>query len=255
MTADYKQEEHLKKRILELAKKAYNNGHYTFTNFLSAMEQELFFSVVLEIEHVPYTCYGGNADCERRMIRFQDIESLGYEEKFPIICIEVRPLLKKFSDIFSHRDFLGAVMNMGVERDMIGDIFVKEKEGYLFCHENIGTYIMENLDKVKHTHVTCKMIDGEHLRSYTNLEEEELILSSVRIDGLLAKLYHLSRSQSIELFREKRVFVNGRLCENNSYMMKDGDIFSVRGYGKCQYMGIRYETKKGKCCVTVSKYL
>ena len=70
-------------------------------------------------------------------------------------------------------------------------------------------------------------------------------VSSELIDGVIAKLYQMSRSTSIEHFRLKKVFVNGRLCENNSAILKADDVITVRGYGKFIYRGVSYTNKKG----------
>ena len=86
------------------------------------------------------------------------------------------------------------------------------------------------------------------------IEQIAVLSASERIDGIVAKVYNFSRSQSIELFRGKKVYVNSRLCENNSYLLKNGDTISVRGYGKFVYNGVEYLTKKGKLSVKVGIY-
>jgi RNA-binding protein YlmH len=65
----------------------------------------------------------------------------------------------------------------------------------------------------------------------------------------------MSRSESVELFRAKKVFVNGRLNENNSGQLKPGDKVSVRGFGRFKYMGVSGETRKGKLNVDVAMYV
>lgn len=82
--------------------------------------------------------------------------------------------------------------------------------------------------------------------------EEKLIqISSARTDALIAGVYHLSRTESNELFREQKVFINGRLCENNSRALKEGDQITVRGYGKFAYEGEKGISRKGKVNVRV----
>ena len=83
----------------------------------------------------------------------------------------------------------------------------------------------------------------------------KLIVPSMRLDVIVAKLCHLSRSQSIALFREKKVFVNGYQMENNSSTLKEQDVVAVRGYGKFICDGISGETKKGNLNIQVSKYV
>lgn len=247
--------ERLKKRLLELAEKSYRNNQYVFTNFLNMAEMNAFYEIEREIAYVPYTVFGGAEQCERVMIRFGSEEFLGYEEPFPICCIQAEPLIEKFADQFTHRDFLGAIMNLGIEREIVGDIAVKGKKAYIFCTEKIAPYIAENLVQVKHTSMNCKILEEIPEILKPTLEKREVTAASERIDAVLGKLCNLSRSQSVLAFREKKVFVNGKQCENNSYQLKNGDVVTCRGFGKFVYEGRKYETKKGKLCVEVSVYV
>ena len=86
------------------------------------------------------------------------------------------------------------------------------------------------------------------------MEEIAVLTASERIDSIVSKVYNVSRNQSVDLFRGKKVYVNSRLNENNSYILKNGDIISVRGYGKFIYQGVGYETKKGKLSVKLNVY-
>lgn len=242
----------LKKRFVELAEKAYRNNQYLFTNFLNMAELNAFYEIQKEISHVPYRVFGGAPNCERQMIGFGSEELFGYEEPFPIRCIQAEPLIEKFADDFSHRDFLGALMNLGIEREVIGDIALQGKKAYIFCTERIASYLAENLTQVKRTSMRCTVLLEIPEILKPQLERREVTAASERIDAVLGKLCNLSRSQSVLGFREKKVFVNGRQCENNSYVLKKGDIVTYRGFGKFIYEGIKYETKKGKLCVEVS---
>ncbi len=244
----------LKKRLAELAEKSYRNNQYVFTNFLNMAEMNAFYEMRNEISYVPFTAFGGTDNCERQMLRFGSEELFGYEEPFPICCILAEPLLEKFADNFTHRDFLGAIMNLGIEREVVGDIAIKGKKAYIFCTEQIAPYIAEQLVQVKHTSMKCQILEQAPEILQPTLEKREVTAASERIDAVLGKLLNLSRSQSILAFREKKVFVNGRQCENNSYQLKAGDVIACRGFGKFIYEGVKYETKKGKICAEVSVY-
>lgn len=242
------------KRLQELADKSYQNSQYLFTGFLGLSELDLYYKIQREISYVPVTAFGGTSDCERVMLRFGSEELCGYEEPFPIICLEIKPLVEKFGELLNHRDYLGALMNLGIERSTLGDIIIIEKTAYLFATEKMAQYIMENLDQVRHTHVSCKVAEHVPETTIVNLERKSLLVSSERIDLVIAKLCNFSRSQSIALFQAKKVFVNGRCYENNSATLKPDDRVSVRGYGKFIYRGMQYETKKGKLSVDVDVY-
>lgn len=244
-----------KKRLIELANKSYSNSQYVFTSFLSMSELDCYYQIEREIAYVPVTMFGGTKDCERVMLRFGSEELCGYEELFPITCIEITPLIEKFGEVLSHRDYLGALMNLGMERSTLGDIIIIDKTAYLFCTEKMAPYIIDNLNQIRHTHVRCR--EAEHIpqSTITKIERKNCLVSSERADSVIAKLYNMSRSQGVELFRAKKVFINGRLNENNSGMLKTGDRVSVRGYGKFIYQGTAYETKKGKLSVEVDVYV
>lgn len=248
------EEELIKKRFRELADQAWQRGSYTFTGFLGLSEMSLFYEMEREVSFVPYSVFGGSEDAERAMIRFGDEEVFGYKEEFPIVCIRMRPLQQKFADHLSHRDFLGALMNLGIDRSTLGDIIIRENEGYLFCTGAIAPFIVENISRIKHTSVICEITEKPPKERWEDLKEIKIQISSERIDGILARVYHLSRSDSAELFRQKKVFVNGRLCENSSRMLKTEDRVSARGYGKFIYTGQQSVSKKGKLNAKVLVY-
>lgn len=242
------------KRLAELANKAYTEGRYLFTGFLSLAELNVFYQTEREFSYVTVTAFGGTEDCERVMLRFGDEVLCGYEEPFPIACVEIAPLVEKFSEELNHRDYLGALMNLGIERATLGDIVIIGKHAFLFCTEKMSSYIVTQLDKVRHTSVRCEIAKEIPESTVTRQERTTFQVNAARADSVIAKLYHLSRSESVELFRAKKVFVNGRLNENNSGQLKPGDKVSVRGYGRFTFVGISGETRKGKLNVEADVY-
>lgn len=74
--------------------------------------------------------------------------------------------------------------------------------------------------------------------------EEEFVVSSNRCDAVVSKAYRLSRTQSAELFRAGKIFVNGRQYDRNSGILKAQDIVSVRGFGKFVFRGFYRRRKK-----------
>ncbi len=244
-----------KKRILDLANRCDRSGIYTFSDFLDINEQAIFLGMEPELSFVPYTLFGGGDDCERRMVRFGSPETLGYAEDFPIRCLTIRPLTQKFADDLTHRDFLGALMNLGITRDVLGDIIIRDNIGYLFCEESIAGFLAEHLDKVKHTSVTCTVETECPTAAKPTFSVEEMVVSAARCDSVVAKAYNLSRSESVRLFAAKRIFVNGRQCESPGSVLKEGDVISVRGFGKFIFDGVLAETKKGRIRVKIQRYL
>lgn len=247
-------EELLKKRLRELAQKCYRNNQYTFTGFLSPADMVCFYELERELSFVPHTVWGGSGLCERVMVRFGGAQELGYEEAFPIVCIQISPLAAKFADDLSHRDFLGALMNLGIERSTLGDILLVENVGYLFVLESMADFIMENLGKVRHTSVTCQRAERIPDFAVTDTQELKIQVASGRIDAVLSKVYRLSRSGALDLLRQRKVLLNGRLCESGSVLLAQGDRVSVRGYGRFDYLGEQGLSRKGKTNAAVLYY-
>lgn len=249
-----KEQLQLKRRLRDLADKSYRQNVFTFTGFLGLAELEIYYGMERELDFASPALFGGTEGAERKMIRFGSPEELGYEEAYPISCIYAKPLMLKFAEALSHRDFLGALMNLGIERSCIGDIRIGQEGGYFFCQSSMAAYICENLAQIKHTHVSCAAVEQMEELEADKPEEEEIQVSSLRIDGCLSKVYRLSRTESLALFQSARVYVDGRLAENNSRLLKAGETVNVRGYGKFVFTGIKYETKKGKLCLGIQVY-
>lgn len=252
------EEQMLKARFKDLATKAYKQNIYTYSMFLTPAEMVLLDEIRNDISYIDFETFGGNEVCERQMVRFGSERLFGYEGEWPISIICVEPLIEKFSDDLNHRDFLGAVMNLGIDRGVIGDILVKEnKRAFIFCQDSISQFIMDELVKIKHTNVKCRLItnDGDMSELVPELVDVSCIVAAPRFDAIVAALIKCSRNEALNLFRAKKITLNGRINERNSMTLKEGDIFSVRGYGKFKYCGSGNETRKGRIYIHVKKYV
>ena len=151
-------EQFLEKRWMELAKRSYEQSCYTFSEFLDESQLSFFLQVMKRNQYIAFTTFGGYDESERQMIRFGSADIFGYEVPFPIAAIHIKPLIAKFSDELSHRDFLGAIMNTGIERDIVGDILVQNNECYFFCTEKMAPYLLGEIKTIKHTHISCQLV-------------------------------------------------------------------------------------------------
>lgn len=249
-----KEIQQLKSHLKDLADRSYRQNFYCFTDFLGLGEQECLWGMEKELCGYRYQLWGGYEQAERKVVRFGNKEELGYEEDYPIACIHIAPLQAKFADALSHRDFLGALMNLGIERGTLGDIRVVDKEAYLYCLSNMAEYICEHLSQVRHTSVRCTLVAESADVPQEEPQELEVQVPSLRIDVCLAKVYNRSRGEILEAFQGGRVYVDGRLCENNARQLKGGETVNLRGCGKFIYTGERRETRKGKLSVKILVY-
>lgn len=245
----------LRKRILELAEKSYRSGRYLFTGFLSPGEQSVCIDALTQNGFLQYDSFGGTDMAERAVIRLGSEEEMGYAGDYPISCILIEPNLAKFAEELSHRDYLGSILNLGIEREVIGDIIIRDKKGYVICLSRMAAYIAENLTKIKHTYVKCKVTEEMPEALAPVLENYILSVSSERCDIVISKLYNISRNDSLNLFRGKRVCINSRIEESGSRNLKEGDVVSTRGFGKFLYHGVQSVNKKEKLRISVDKYI
>ena len=245
----------LKKRFRELARKSYEGGYYIFTDFLGLMEQAIFSEARETFKEVKYTAFGGAASAERVMIRFGDPEELGYSEDFPIVAIKAEPSAPKFADKLTHRDFLGALLNLGIERCVLGDIPIIDNVGYIFAKRDIAPFIVSELTRVKRTDIKLSITDTLPEGELYKTERRRIQAVGERVDAVVAKVFSISREESLSLFKKRLVFIDGKQCENNSYIPKSGEIISVRGYGRMIYRGYETTSKKGKLNIEVDLYI
>ena len=248
----------LQKRISELATRAYTSSLFTFTDFFGLLEQDVFRSVETKLPRgVKYTLFGGAEGTERVMVRFGDVEELGYEVPFPIVMLRIAPKAPKFAEKLSHRDVLGALMHLGMEREMLGDIILRDEgqEIFVFCHEKIAPFIESELTTIRTTPVRVE--EAEELPSGELYRTEAITVKAMseRLDGVIAKLYSLSREEASGYFSRSLVFVEGRCISSPSHIPKSGERVSVRGLGRFIYEGYVSDTKKGKMNIRVLKYI
>lgn len=245
----------LKKRFKELANKSYNAGIFVFTDFLGLAELSTFSEIKKEISFVEFKEFGGAEGTQRVMIRFGSPGDVGYEIPFPISIIKAEPVSMKFADKLTHRDFLGAILNLGIERSTLGDIVIIDNVGYFFAKEDIADYIVSSLSKVKHTDMKLKIIEELPDCDLYKTEPRRIQANGERLDAVIAKVFGMSREDSQTLFKKKLVFADGKNIENTSYIPKSGEVISVRGFGRMIYRGCDSFTKKGKMNITVDLYV
>ncbi|MCI6061443.1 MAG: YlmH/Sll1252 family protein [Dorea sp.] len=249
-----KEESMLQKRLIELSRMAYNRGIVTFSDFLNLNELNILHTTPKNMFLSQYKTYGGYDLSERQMAAFLP-DALYYDYEYPVRIIEIRPLNKRFAEELTHRDYLGAVMNLGIERCKLGDIIVEEGRALLFVKEEMAEYIAEHLTQIRHTSVATTFTAEFNSDYEPDYEELKGTVPSIRLDTVLSIAYPLSRSKLTALIEGARVFVNGKLVTSNGYRLKENDMISVRKMGRIAYMGILSETKKGRYMISVRKYI
>lgn len=249
----------IQKRFTDLSRLADRRGMITYSNFLNLNELQLFYQVTADIA-TQYQLFGGYKYAERQMIVFiPDALSYALEDRgqdiFPIALLRFSPVHSKFAEELSHRDVLGALMHLGVERSHIGDIKIDGQNYFIFCEEGIADYLLDSLSQIRRTNVTGERVSAADFQIEQKFERLDGVVASERLDAILAFLTKKSRDKSAQFIQSQKVFVNERLAVSNAYHCRAEDVISIRGFGKYIYKGSSGETRKGRIRISVNKYL
>ncbi len=242
----------LLKRIRELANLSYQRDIVTFTDFLNLNEQNILNTVKHPGVHVKL--FGGYDHAERQIAAFYP-DSVMFSWEYPVSCLRITPKAIRFSEDLSHRDYLGAILNLGVERSVVGDILLKEKEAWFFCLDRMTDFFIENLTHIRHTNVAVSQVDKAEEIPLPSFEPVNGTCASVRLDSLIGLAFQASRSSMVSSIENGLVFVNGKQITSNGYEPKEGDIISVRQKGRFIFDGVSHQTKKGRLAVRLRKYV
>lgn len=241
-------------RIHELARLSFDRNIVTYTDFMDLNELHMINN--LNFNHSGVTCrmFGGYEIAERQMAAFIP-DALSYDWEYPIACMAISPYSLKFSDKLSHRDYLGALLNLGLKRSVLGDILIQEQGAYLFCLERMSGFLTEHLRKIRHTQVGVERVAALEKAILPDFEEITGTVASVRLDAVIGIAFHTSRSSMTGLIEGQKVYVNGRRIVSNGYTLTEKDIVSVRGHGKFQFCEILSQTKKGRIRIRINRYV
>jgi RNA-binding protein YlmH len=251
------EQELCRKRLLDLSKQARYKGRVVFSDFLNLNELNIYHQLEKEFDCSTESS-GGIPYAERQIVAFIP-DALYYADEqtieYPICAIKISPSHPKFAEKLSHRDILGSIMSLGVDRSKIGDIVISDEGYFMLCEESIADYFIDNLTQIRHTSVKLAYTDCDGIETCNNLTEKEGIVSSNRLDAMISCVYKLSRSDSMMYITSEKVFVNGRTITNSNYSCKDGDIVSVRGMGRFIFTAQSGLTNKGRLKIKYQLYV
>ncbi len=236
-------------RMCDLCDRSIKTGLITYSRFLSPREQILVSDRQILFGNISF--FGGYGDAERRILAFvpNDWEELS----FPISYISARPTNNRQ---YSHRDYLGSLLALGITRELTGDIAVTEEGAVIAVLAEIADFVSMNLIRVASATVKVNILDKSAFPEGTKtFLSVSATVSSLRLDCVLSAVLGKSRTHSQELISEGSVSVNYNAVKNASLILKEGDIVSARGSGKFKLKTIGSLTKKGRTHIEAKKYI
>ncbi len=207
-----------------------------------------WFEKNLQSENFKIETNGFFEDAERRIISFNNI----YESPFPMKLIKIENT-SKFLNL-THRDFLGGILSLGIERNKIGDLLVDGNSCYIPVYEEIENYILYNVDKISKVACTAEVIENfEFLPKFT-FKEENILVSSLRIDGVVSKIINISRSKAALMIEQGQVLIDYVKIKDKSYELREEEKITIRGFGKFILGNTIGTSKSGKIKIIIKKY-
>ncbi|MDN6398124.1 MAG: RNA-binding protein [Alkalibacterium gilvum] len=215
------------------------------TPFLNPREQYIVESMIGQHSDVKIEAFGGYEAAERKRLFLSPSYFEPSQDDFEIKIVEIR-YPKKFAEL-SHGKILGTIMGAGIKRELIGDIISDGEEWQFFVDESILAYLYSSLTKIDNISVKLKEVP------YTDIiipkdswEEKAVIVSSLRLDVVLANVFHVSRQKSKELIASNKVKINWRESLRPDVALGIHDVISIRQYGRIRLEAIEGKTKKEK---------
>lgn len=202
-----------------------------------------------------YNCrYFGGYESARRAVfgvfpQWQEPD----EKDFPIKAVRIT---KTYSKELTHRDYLGSILSNGITREQVGDIIVEENTAYAFIIADIADFVAMNLKKIGNTGVKAEIVDAAQIKPpEQKFQIINAVAASERLDAVTAAMLKLSRREASALISGGGVSVNHIVTEAVSNTLKEGDVISVRGYGRFLFCGSSGETRSQRIHITVKKYI
>ncbi len=233
-------------RLLELAQRAAKRDIRVFTPFLTPPEQQLAAAAARKAG-VSALADGGLAQAERRMICFTSEEAVALSE-YPMRAVSIQWTARAE---LTHRDVLGSVMGLGLERRRLGDIAVEGDHACVMAEAAVAAILIEQLSTVGRYGVTVARMDAPPAAAPDEGDTVTGTVSSNRLDAVLGLGYHMSRSQAAELIASGAVKLRYAPCIRPDAHVEPDDVISVRGKGRLILRELRNPTKKDRLPITL----
>ena len=244
---DFRKEEYsFVDQVLQWKSDVSVNYTQKLSDFLDPREQQITTSIIGNDVEVCLSFSGGNSsNLERKRALIYPAFFELNESDFQISTFEIL-YPSKFVNI-EHREVLGSLMGIGIKREKFGDILIKDGQIQIVIASEVADYVKYNLVAIGRTNVKLNQIpNSEQIMIKEEWEEDSVTVSSLRLDAVLSEIYRTSRSKIVPYIEKGLVKVNWKIIEHPSFLIRDKDYLSVRGYGRSKVLELDGKTKRDK---------
>ncbi|SNR91134.1 RNA-binding protein YlmH, contains S4-like domain [Anaerovirgula multivorans] len=243
---------HLLIKILDKVEAVIKNHDIKITDFLNPYELKAATDILNAFQEIRWIETGGYEEAERKiLIIFQDYMSI---ESIPIPLIVLEVASASQFNTLNHRDYLGALLSLGIKREKVGDIIVSEKICHIVLQEDLKDYVIFQLNQVKNVSVSTKEVEFEEIKLLAdNYKEISGSVASLRLDSIVSLGFRIPRSEAQTLVSKEKVYINWGVASKNFHEIDVGDVISVRGKGRVIVDDIQGKTKSGRIHIKLRK--
>ncbi len=222
-----------------------------FTRFLDPAQVHEALAVARE-HGVFFSAWGGYDQAERVIGCFHPSDETVERAEFPLMCLGAQ-FSSRFCHI-THRDLLGSFMALGLTRDCIGDIIISDECVYLFVTEQTAPFIAASMTSAGRASLSFKVMDAVPVIPEPKGTVFSAVVSSLRLDSVLASAYRLCRSDAAAMIRSGLVKVDHLPQERVDFLLKEGALLSVKGKGRVRFTAVNGVTKKQRIGISLFRY-
>ena len=240
-------------RLIDLVEAVMKTAKFRISTFLDPYGQEIAETICAGYDDIQLDFDGGymGAERQRAMLRHRDFA--GTPDGFAIACVEAA-WNGQFARL-THRDVLGAVMGLGMERELVGDILLAPDATKIICDAKIADFIMTNLTMIGAVGVKAQRGDLSEIAPRAERTKEiRATVASLRLDSIVAAGFGISRSRAADDIAADKVKLNWQSAASASKTIKEGDVLSMRGRGRVEVTEVRGQTKKGRTVVVLNRF-
>lgn len=242
----------LLRRAEDLARRAERSGCVTHTNFLTPAERVQLENWAKFRADCRLVFSGGRPECERTVAFFLP-DYLETEDFAPGEYLRAMRLTARFGSP-GHRDYMGALLGMGIGREWLGDIWVQENTAYIFCLPSVLRHLL-SIEMVGRYGVKTEELALEDVPApQRKVQQKSFSVQSPRLDAVVAGMFNLSRTEAARQIAAGNVSINYQLSDKPDSAVKEGDILSLRGAGKGCVTGTGGTSRKGRLFVYAEIY-
>jgi len=241
-------------KLADAAEAVLRSQKFRLSGFLDPFGQEIAETVAANYERLRVDFDGGYTGAERQRAMFVHEDFPGTPPGVDLACVEAH-WNGQFARL-SHRDVLGSLMSLGIERDRLGDLLVTNDSVKILCDRNLADYLLQNLLRIGAVGVEVQETGLDTIApKEERCKEIRATVASLRVDAIAASGFGCSRSRAASDIAADKMKLNWQPVKSASRTIKEGDVLSLRGRGRLEVAEVRGQTKKGRTVVVLKRYL